>query len=45
VFNSMPLQSARLKARLKKLKLRPSNVKLVAQTPTADQPPEKSDKE
>ena len=40
VFNSMPLQSARLKARLKKLKLRPSNVKLVAQTPAADQPPD-----
>jgi len=33
VFNSMPLQSERLKARLKKLKLRPSNVKLVAQAP------------
>jgi len=35
VFNSMPLQSARIKARMKKLKLRPSNVKLRAQTPTA----------
>ncbi len=45
VFTPMPLQSDRLKARLKKLKLRPSNVKLVAQTPAADQPPEKSDKE
>ena len=45
VFTSMPLQSDRLKTRLKKLKLRPSNVKLVAQTPAADQPPEKSDKE
>lgn len=44
VFNSMPLQSVRLKARLKKLKLRPSNVKLVAQ-PAADQLPEKSDNE
>jgi SNF2 family DNA or RNA helicase len=43
VFNSMPLQSARLKARLKKLKLRASNVKLVAQTPAANQPPDSPD--
>lgn len=45
VFTPMPLQSSRLKERLKKLKLRASNVKLVAQPPAADQPPEKSDKE
>ena len=44
VFTPVPLQSDRLKARLKKLKLRASNVKLVAQPPT-DQPPEKSDNE
>jgi hypothetical protein len=45
VFTPVPLQSDRLKSRLKKLKLRASNVKLVAQPTAADQPPDKSDNE